>query len=116
MLSLHARAVERFPALVRWKAAGPDRRISLDVVGTRGISETRPETFLLPPWRHAKLEDVPEFELYLSIGRRHAGSVVLSSAADGGLLVYAGEAFPEAKDHTWHPKSPDYAILRRLTA
>ncbi|MFI5401711.1 MAG: hypothetical protein ACHQ1G_02165 [Planctomycetota bacterium] len=104
-------AAKGLPFLQAWKAAGKERRVRIDIVGRTGHAETNVPHFVQPAWNHSGLEGQPEFELALYSGRAEWSSVWFSTAAKGALLLEADATFPDAKGISFHPQTPEYAVV-----
>ena len=117
-LAMHeraTRAVERETWLLDWKAAGPNRTLSLEVTGTGGLSESMPEIFVEPLWRDARFAGRAELELKLYRDDDWCGTVFLSSIVGGAVIATmrpaerpepdVGAHWLDALDFSFHPRS-----------
>lgn len=114
-------AARKQPWLLDWKIAGPDRTIGLEIAGMQAISETDPELYIHPPWKHAGFGGEPEFELLLRREGRWCATVFLATNEPGALIATAHRLPGATEDDHWldrlevsyHPRTPSYA---RVTA
>ncbi len=104
-------AAKGLPFLQAWKVAGPERRVSIDIVGRTCQGETNLRDFVEPAWNDSGLEGKPEFELTLHSGRGEWSTVWFSADAKGALLLKADQTFPDAKGVYFHPQKPEYAVV-----
>jgi len=109
------RAVEREAWIGAWRRAGPERTVGLEVVGARGVSQTRPEQLVLPAWRDAGFTAEPDFELLFRRGRKWCATVYLARDQPGALIDTAkpevgGAHWLDVLDVSFHPrgKPPTY--------
>jgi len=84
-----ASAVERERWLLEWKAAGPERRIVLDVVGRRTRSDAHVQRLVERSWVDAALGGRPDVQLRLLRAGDYAATVWLLLDAAGGLVTKA---------------------------
>jgi hypothetical protein len=104
-------AANGLPFLKAWKAAGPERRVTIDIVGRTGHAETNLKDFVEPAWKDSGLDGNPEFELTLRSGPSKWSSIWFSAASKGALLLDADETFPDAKGIRFHPQTPEYGLI-----
>lgn len=104
--------VEKQAWLKEWKLAGETRTLELQAVGRTGTAETMMDLFVVPPWKGAGFQGLPEFEILLRRNDRWCGTVYLSSKESGALIETAhagpGEHWFDKLEFSFHPKNPFY--------
>lgn len=101
--------------LAAWKAAGPNRTLSLDAMGKYGFPGGVRRSNVVPPWRDAGFQGEPEFQVLLCRGRDWCGTVWLSRQEPGTLVEMASggttEHWFDRLEVAFHPAAPTYGRI-----
>lgn len=119
LLAAHARAeqlVGRNKWLAEWKAAGPSRRVELQLAGLESNTEMDFAFFVQPAWEHAGFTKPPVVELLLREKDSNPCANVFLDAGGGGIVTMVFECTPNhwvtAKSFSYHPKDNPPTYLR----